>query len=121
MISFVMIRSSVQLKGLSRNMAYNNKSTTKILSLVVITTFVCEGLRIAYKSLYLFGCRNEQESEHEDCIDKRDEMTKWNFIAPIEKLAYMFNSSVNFLIYCLVGKRFRKIFCTVFSFRQAVV
>ena len=121
LISFVMIRSSVEINGLSRNMAYNNKSTTRILSLVVITTFICEGLRITYKSLYLFGCRNEQESEQEDCIDQRDQMTKWNFIAPIEKLAYMFNSSVNFLIYCLVGKRFRKIFYNVFSFKSGKV
>ena len=118
LISFAMMRSSVEINGLSRNKAYNHKSTARILSLVVITTFICEGLRIAYKSLYLFGCRNEQESEQEDCIDQRDQMTKWNFIAPIEKLANMFNSSINFLIYCLVGKRFRKIFCNVFSFKS---
>ena len=113
-----MTRSSVELKEYSRNKEHKNKSTTKILLLIVITTFICEGLRITYKSLYLFGCRNEQESEHENCPEKREEMTKWNFIAPIEKLANMFNSSVNFLIYCLVGKRFRKIFYRVFSFHS---
>ena len=113
-ILFVMLRSSKELKGISRNMSYRNKSTTKMLLLVVITTFICEGLRIAYKSLYIFGCKNEQESKDEDCPEQRDKMTSWNFIAPIEKLAFMLNSSVNFLIYCLVGKRFRTIFCRVF-------
>ena len=116
-ISYVITRSSVELKEISCNKEHKNKGTVKILLLVVITTFICEGLRISYKTLYLFGCRNEQESEHENCPDKRDEMTKWNFIAPIEKLAYMFNSSVNFLIYCL-GKRFRRVFCRVFSFNS---
>ena len=112
------ISSSKSVKAISRNASYSQKSTTKILLYVVINSLICHGLRIAYKSLYLSGCPDEQESPEEDCVEKRDEMRRWNFIAPIEKLAYMFNSSVNFLIFCLVGKHFRTVFCRIFSIQK---
>ena len=113
-ICYTIFHSSIEVENISNNPRLKQQSTTKILLLVVINSLICQGLRIAYKTLYIFGCENEHDSEDEDCIDKREQMRKWNFIAPIEKLAWMFNSSVNFVIYCLVGRTFRKVFFRVF-------
>ena len=113
-ITYKMMHSSRTVKAISKKIWHAQKSTTKIMFLIVINMFVYQGWRIAYRTLYLVSCRNEQESVGEDCIDKREEMTKWNFIAPIEKLTQMFNSSINFFIYCFVGRTFRKVFYRIF-------
>ena len=39
---------------------------------------------------------------------------KWYFLKPIEYLAVLFNSSINFVIYCLAGTKFRNEFYNLF-------
>lgn len=40
----------------------------------------------------------------------------WEFtINNLSDIFYVLNSSVNFVIYCVVGKKFRAVFCKVFS------
>ena len=75
-------------------------STTKILFLVVFVFLLTHTIRLAYKFLYKFRCTNEDE----DC------MSKWYVITPIYKLLLMSNSAVNCIIYCLFGRKFRKVF-----------
>ena len=116
-IAYKKCTSSKNLQHLSANAISTQKSTTHILLLIVINSLICQGLRIAYKTLYLFGCEDERNSIGPDCPEKEEEMRRWNFIAPIEKLALMFNSSINFLIYCLVGNTFRQVFFQVFRIR----
>ena len=81
------------------------KSTTKILFLVVFVFLLSHSIRLAYKFLYKFRCTNKDE----DC------MSNWYVITPIYKFLLMFNSAVNCIIYCSLGRKFRNIFNLVAS------
>jgi neuropeptide Y receptor type 1 len=67
--------------------------TTKILLSIVCVFMICHTPRIAYRILYY--------------LDEAD-IDRWFSLVPIYKLALMVNSSVNFLIYCLIGDKFRQ-------------
>ena len=83
----------------------NKKSyglTTKILLSIVAIFMICHAPCIVYKILWYFGCM--------DCTETEDSnfRKKWFFITPIKKLFLMVNSSINCIVYCIVGEKFRK-------------
>jgi neuropeptide Y receptor type 1 len=67
--------------------------TTKMLFGIVCVFMVCHTPCIVYRILYY--------------LDKAD-IDRWISLVPIYKLALMVNSSVNFLLYCLIGDKFRQ-------------
>ena len=98
------------LYGSSKNFAANHqrknqKKTAKILLAIVLIYELCHVLTIFYKLLYSFGIEDEEFR------------SKWYFITPIKKLALMINSSVNFVIYCLVGSKLRVEFFRLFGLK----
>ena len=76
----------------------NRGTATKTL-LVVAAVFLLSKLPcITCKLLYYLG------SEEDDF------RSKWYFMMPVKKLILMVNSSINFIIYCMVGTKFQKEF-----------
>ena len=51
---------------------------------------------------------------------KEGSREKWYFLKPIEYLAVIFNTSINFVIYCLVGTEFRNEFYNLFRRKSAL-
>ena len=81
-------------KGATQLRKTHNKqgaNTTKILFWIVLIFLVLHSPRVVFKFLFYFG----------------PEKTTWYWVRPVAKLALITNSSVNFLIYCMVGKNFR--------------
>ena len=79
---------------------------TKTLLLVVGVFLFIRSADIIVTMLTYFG-RNEDEFR-----------VKWMFIDPIVKLMLILNSAINFVIYCLVGTKFRYEFLQVFGFKS---
>lgn len=79
---------------------------TKTLLVIVSVFLVCHAPRILYKFLHHFFPEQRLLS-----------LT----IIPVWQLALIINSSVNFLIYCFVGGKFRKEFLNLFKSRQSTV
>ena len=75
--------------------------TAKILLVIVAIFMICHAPSVAYKILWYFGCM--------ECTDmeKSNFRGKWFFITPIKKLFLIINSSVNFIVYCIMGEKFR--------------
>ena len=67
--------------------------TTQILFAVVTLFCICHSARICQRLLFYL--------DHEDTL-------LWLTITPIYQLAEIFTSATNFLIYCIVGGKFRK-------------
>ena len=45
--------------------------------------------------------------------DQEEFLQKWFLLGPIQQLALIFNSSINFVLYCISGAKFRKEFKTL--------
>ena len=113
MLSLIFLNSSIALtmKRTSRNLrklssessSGSRKHKTNILFAVVIVFFICHFPRVIYKCLYYFGSSDDAFRQ------------KWWFIVPIKKLTLIMNSSVNFVIYCLLGQTFRN---ELYSFKE---
>ena len=88
-------RNSRQLQEVVGCDSHRRKNMTNILFSIVTCFIIFHLPRVIYKSLYYFG--------NSDDAFRR----KWWFIVPIKKLTLMMNSSINFVIYCLLGKTFR--------------
>ena len=102
-------RTSKNLRALGESSQENQRNKTNILFAVVIIFFICHFPRVIYKSLYYFGSSADEFRE------------KWWFIVPVKKLALMLNSSINFVIYCLLGQTFRKeLLCFLASLKRAM-
>ena len=85
------------------------KATTKILFGIYFVFLLSHMPSSIVYMLDKFG-GNDQENFRE----------KWYFLKPIEYLAVISNSSINFVIYCLVGTKFRNEFRNLFRRRSAV-
>ena len=85
---------SKQMDGAKNNQQRSQKSSsTKILFAIVAIFLICHIPSLVFKLLYHLGSEDAEFRE------------KWYFLAPIKRLALMINSSVNFIIYCLVGSK----------------
>ena len=97
----------VRIKKTSRTVIELGKShqkqgrtTCKTLFWIVLIFLALHTPRIASKCLFFMGSNYK---------------STWYGIMPFVRLALICNSSVNFIIYSLVGKNFRKVFLKVFS------
>ena len=77
------------------------KRMTRILFGIVGVFMVCHTPCVVWKILWHLGCIG--------CTAKEDSefKRKWFFITPIKKLFLIMNSSLNFIIYCIMGSKFR--------------
>merc|ERR1712062_874232 len=85
--------SSARVKEISQSFKNKDPKATKILFCIVAIYFVCHTPWIIHRCVYYLD------------FDDRD---LWLTITPIYQLALIFNSSINFVIYCLVGEDFKK-------------
>lgn len=99
-------RSNRRIGDCRSNEKANLKSTTKLLFCIVFIFVVSQGMRIIHKILKYHGKENEEFRR------------KVEVETPIKALILILNSSVNFIIYCLVVKSFRKEFRRVFGLQQ---
>ena len=104
-IILMIYRTSNKIRG---TILKQQKQTTKILLLIVSIFLICNIPDIIYKCLYHLGPSDDAYRQ------------SWYFIAPIKQLALMFNSSINSIIYCLVGNTFRKVLYRCFRFEGMV-
>ena len=90
---------------LKTNLNGRNKKTygiaTKILLGIVAIFMICHAPCVVYKILWYYGCIDCTE------IEKSNFRQQWFFITPIKKLFLVVNSSVNFIVYCMMGEKFR--------------
>ena len=92
-------KSNYDIKTVNKN---SYALATKILLSIIVIFMICHAPCIVYKILWYFGCM--------DCTETEDSnfRKKWFFITPIKKLFLVTNSSINFIVYCIVGAKFRK-------------
>ena len=97
-----MYKSSQMKINNEKNETQKNRATASKTLFLVVTVFMISHIPgFVNKFLYHLGCRgcsDEEEMEYR---------SSWNLIHPIGNLLLMINSSVNFLIYCAVGTKFR--------------
>ena len=93
------------------NDTVNDDFTACVILVVIVTIFlICHAIRtfLSFRGYYL-------HLEHNGfviCFDK--EVLEYLVIGEISRVILNFNSSINFFVYCLVGKHFRKEFIKVF-------
>ena len=86
----------------AKNQAHR-ASTTKILLLLVSVFLICHIPDVAYWMLYHgYNLYNREENENYE--------RRWHWISPIDSLALIVNSSVNIVVYCAMGTKFRDVF-----------
>ena len=74
-----------------------------MLLLLVSVFLICHIPDVAYWMLYHgYNLYNREENEKYE--------GRWHWISPIDSLALIINSSVNILIYCAMGTKFRDVF-----------
>ena len=78
----------------------------RILLTVVLVFLVSHFLLILQQFLYYFA--SEEHYFH------------WNFITPIASFCILINSSVNFIIYSVLNKKFRLIFYQMFKLKRCI-
>ena len=79
----------------------NRGNASKTLLMVVAAFMISHIPGIVNKFLYHLGCKDCTEEE------KTEYISGWNLIHPIGNLGLIVNSSINFIIYCIVGTKFR--------------
>ena len=79
----------------------NRATSTRTLLMIVAVFMISHIPCITFKMLYYLGCRECTEEE------EAEYRSQWYFIYPIKRLTLMTNSSVNVIIYCVVGTKYR--------------
>ena len=92
-------KTSKLVVNLGKTHQKKGASTIKILFWIVLIFLVLHAPRLTYKFVFYLG---------------PEDKSIWNLVRPVARLALISNSSANFVIYCLVGKTFRKEFLKVF-------
>jgi len=98
------VRRSTQLH---KTQDRSEGNTTNILFCIVIIFIILHLPRVTWKFLYFQGSAARLKNNY------------WIQIKSIEILALTINSSVNFIIYSLVGRNFREEFVKVFKCKRA--
>ena len=91
----------------------NRATTTKILLSIVGVFFMSHIPCIALSTLYFLTCVH--------CSHSVDNQSHWIIIRPLTELGLMINSSINFIIYAIMGKRFRDRFLKLFGCKNSYV
>ena len=97
-------RSCKEKKNLTKNIDGMRKASTRILFGIVGLFLMCHTPCVVWKFLYYLGCINCTTAEESDF------RRKWYFITPIKKLFLVINSSLNFVLYCVMGTKFKEEF-----------
>ena len=87
------------------NQAYDRRVTSEVTKTLLIVVAIFLLSRIFFfvtNMLYNAGPTSDEFRK------------KWYFLLPIQDFLLVVNSSVNFVIYCLVGKKFRRAFFDLF-------
>ena len=79
----------------SEEKKHHRQEVTMMLLIVTFVFVMIRSLDLIFQILWFFGDNNENFRK------------KWMFLEPINDLMLMINSSINFVIYCMVGTKFR--------------
>ena len=98
-----------KIKGgmnLPRALSRQDENATKILLCIVLVFLILHTPAIVYKCMFFLGYKK---------------VYSWYWVIPVSRLAITINSSVNFVIYCMVGKKFRGELVQVFQYNNSPV
>ena len=102
------------MSATKNDMVNDDLTTCVILVIIVIIFLICHAIRIflSFRSYYIFLYTVKRNGL---CFNK--EFLQYLIIGEVSRIILNFNSSINFFVYCLVGKRFRteliQIFCKI--------
>ena len=96
-------KTSEKVKNLGRSHQRKGMNSTKILFWIVLMFLTFHIPRVIYKCLFYLGPENR---------------STWYWVEPYSRLSLICNSSLNFVVYCMVGKNFRREFCKAFHLRS---
>ena len=103
------------MSATKNDMVNDDLTTCVILVIIVIIFLICHAIRtfLSFRSYYLFLHNFKRNGGL--CIN--NEFLQYLIIGEVSRIILNFNSSINFFVYCLVGKRFRteliQIFCKI--------
>ena len=97
-------RPCKEKSNLAKGNDENRKPCTRILFSIVGLFMISHTPCVVWKILWHLGCINCTSTEESDF------RRKWYFITPIKKLSLVINSSLNFVLYCIMGTKFREEF-----------
>ena len=97
-------RSCKEKSNLAKGNDENRKPCTRILFSIVGLFMISHTPCVVWKILWHLGCINCTTTEESDF------RRKWYFITPIKKLSLVINPSLNFVLYCIMGTKFREEF-----------
>ena len=98
------------------NLVNDDLSDCIILVTIVAIFLICHAIRVflSFRGYYVFLIEKDIENGSVDsCFTY--EVFEYFAITKISDCTLLFNSSINFFVYCLVGKRFRTELASVFS------
>ena len=81
------------------------EDVTKMLLTVTTVFVIIRSLDLIFQILWFFGDKDEEFRR------------KWMFLEPINDLMLIINSSINFVIYCMIGAKFRYEFLQTYGCR----
>ena len=104
-------RRPKNLIKVSEEKKLHRQEVTKMLLIVTFAFVMIRSLDLIFQILWFFGVNDESFRK------------KWMFLEPINDLMLMVNSSINFVIYCMVGTKFRVEFKQTYGckFRNGIV
>ena len=86
-----------------RTQARSERNSTKLLFCVVLVFLIAHVPRVAHKFLFYLELENK---------------ASWYWVTPVYRLTLTINSSVNFVIYAMVGRNFRSEFLQLFQCKK---
>ena len=89
-----------------RTLRRQQDNATKILLCIVLVFLILHIPHVVFRCMLFLGYM------------KAD---KWHLVIPVSRLALTINSSVNFVIYCMVGKKFRRELVQVFQYNKTTL
>ena len=87
--------------NMERKSRKNRATSTRTLLMIVAIFMISHIPCITFKMLYYLGCQDCTE------VEQAEYRSQWFFLYPIKRLSLMTNSSVNVIIYCIVGTKYR--------------
>ena len=98
-------QGSNALKKRTEGKPLPREEVTKLLLTVTTVFLMIRSIDLIFQTLWFFGDTDEEFRR------------KWMFLEPINDLMLMINSSINFVIYFMIGAKFRYEFLRTYGFR----
>ena len=96
-----------ETRQLENNESKCEPNAIQILFWIVLIFLVLNSFPVAFRFLFILGPND------------RAWRKTWYWLSPVHHLALITNSSVNFLIYCMVGRTFRAEIFKLFNCKKA--